>query len=189
VPGLRAASTISSRQSHQRLVQASPRGGLGPGRPLPTFSHDRESPHEPTTSTCASLRPAHAKSARTCFSTVITRSTATNRQKPPKRPFAASSPTSNAISRNPPPTDTANRLMEHMSATAWPRLATDAASVPKAWPLSPRHVHRDLPRYPSPRALEYPRKNITLKGRDEIIAGRVMHEIPRAPGILKTPWA
>ena len=67
-------------------------------------------------------------------------------------------------------------LMEHMSATACPacdgrRLRPESLAV---------KVHNmsiaDFTALPISRALETARK-ITLKGRDEIIAGRVMHEI------------
>jgi excinuclease ABC subunit A len=67
-------------------------------------------------------------------------------------------------------------LMEHMSATACPvcngrRLRPESLAV---------KVHNmsiaDFTALPISRALETA-KNITLKGRDEIIAGRVMHEI------------
>src|SRR5258706_28103 len=67
-------------------------------------------------------------------------------------------------------------LMEHMSATACPvcngrRLRPESLAV---------KVHNmsiaDFTALPISRSLETA-KNITLKGRDEIIAGRVMHEI------------
>jgi excinuclease ABC subunit A len=67
-------------------------------------------------------------------------------------------------------------LMEHMSATACPvcngrRLRPESLAV---------KVHNmsiaDFTALPISRALDTA-KNITLKGRDEIIAGRVMHEI------------
>jgi len=67
-------------------------------------------------------------------------------------------------------------LMEHMSATACPacngrRLRPESLAV-KVHSMS----IADFTALPISRALETA-KNITLKGRDEIIAGRVMHEI------------
>jgi len=70
-----------------------------------------------------------------------------------------------------------------MSARLAPS-ATDPPPSPKAWPLSPRHVIADFTALPTPARLETAKEH-HLKGRDEIIAGRVMHEIRERLEILK----